>query len=124
MWRNPTREGFFPAHAYTAVLTLPNEIRVDALFETGKRYLRLSLSNYDRYVKVVRQLDRAGPSQDEGLVAVWAPDLFLGMDRVRFMSGRIHVCNGGLLATLFLDIPIRDFRFLVDILLNVLPRAD
>ena len=123
VWSNPKPETDVLVQWYSAMLVLPkNGMKVHAQCTQGEPYLGVLVFGWDKYIKVVKKVR----PQDAGLVAVRTGPSDLGVeDKVEFLAGGVLVSRGLFRPSrLTLHVYDKEFRFLVDILLNVLPRAD
>jgi hypothetical protein len=127
VWSNPQPETDGLVEWYSAMLVLPkNGMKVHAQCTQGEPYLEVFVFGWDEYIKVVKKLRGEDVPQDAGLVAVRTGPSDMGVeDKVEFLAGGVLVSRGRFQPSrLTLHVYDKEFRSLVDILLNVLPRAD
>lgn len=127
VWSNPQPETDELVQWYSAMLVLPkNGMKVHAQCTQGEPYLEVLVFGWDKYIKVVKKLRGEDVPKDAGLVAVRTGPSDMGVeDKVEFLAGGVLVSRGRFQPSrLTLHVYDKEFRFLVDILLNVLPRAD
>jgi hypothetical protein len=101
-------------------------MKVHAECTQGEPYLQVFVFGWDKYIKVVKKLRGEDVPKDAGLVAVRTGPSDMGVeDKVEFLAGGVLVSRGRFQPSrLTLHVYDKEFRSLVDILLNVLPRAD
>ena len=127
VWSNPQPETDGLVQWYSAMLVLPkNGMKVHAQCTQGEPYLDVLVFGWDKYIKVVKKLRGEDVPQDAGLVAVRTGPSDMGVeDKMEFLAGGVLVSHGRFQPSrLTLHVYDKEFRSLVDILLNVLPRAD
>ena len=88
--------------------------------------MKLSVTNWEQYMKIVRQLEGAIVPKDPGLLLIMKQSVEQGADDpLQFMASGVLICKGqlqeGWVELLFQK---HEFRFIIDILLNVQPRTD